>query len=39
MIELSIFSHLTMGGPERLAVETVVSHLHLSTVEVSYQWH
>jgi len=36
MIELSIFSHPRMGDPERLAVETVVPYLHLSTAEVSH---
>jgi hypothetical protein len=34
VIELNMFSHLTMGSPERPAVATVAPHLHRYTTEV-----
>ena len=34
VIELNMFSHLTMGSPERSAVATVAPHLHRYTTEV-----
>jgi hypothetical protein len=34
VIELNMFSHLTMGSPKRPAVATVAPHLHRYTTEV-----